>query len=174
MIAPAQSLLGTARAGSWSIAGMIHTRPRGRGNCGAVLSHFLRSVTRPTAVPAKLLSWSLQWEIPDPAGNDQHIKSQVSLGGSRNEQQKRGFCSSFIKAPSRPHFLPLPANIRELLSFFSWLSPPKGTSDASGGSLESRMWGCEHAPGHKEAAGEEDPLALLCEAGHGNGQQGVC
>lgn len=66
----------------------------------------------------------------------------------------------------------LPANGRELLSFFSRLSQPKGTSEASGRSWGSRMGGCEHPPGHKEAAGEEDAPALPCEAGHRNGQRG--
>lgn len=34
------------------------------------------------------------------------------------------------------------------------------------------MRGCEHAPGHKEAAEEEDAPALPWEAGYGNGQHG--
>lgn len=35
------------------------------------------------------------------------------------------------------------------------------------------MWGCEHAPGHKAAAEEEDAPAQPFEAGHGNGQHGA-
>lgn len=135
-------------------------------------SHYYHcSVTHLTAVPTMLMAQSLEWEIPAAAGSDRHMQSQVLPQGPQNH--KKGVFVSLSQSTEHSS-LPasLPANGSELLSFFSQLSPPKGTSNASGRSWENGMGGCEQPPGHKEAAGEEDVPALPCEAKHRSGQWG--
>lgn len=155
---------------------MIHTCPGGRGKLWGCAQSLLPLSHSSHSCASKAIV--LVPTVGNPRSSWKRPTHIVPGDPRRPQKQKKkgGFSSPYIRAPSRLHFLPLPANTRELLISFSWLSPPKGTSDASGRSLESRMWGCERAPGHKEAAEEEGAPALPCEAGHGNRQQGegVC
>lgn len=166
---PAHCLPGTARAAR--AAPQAQPTPAGRlwGSAQSpllMLSHPSHSCASDAKVP-----------VPR-EGNPSCSRNRPTyvVPGDASEAPKPKKKGLFLSlSQSTRHLSPpasLPANGRELLSFFSRLSQPKGTSEASGRSWGSRMGGCEHPPGHKEAAGEEDAPALPCEAGHRNGQRG--
>lgn len=87
--------------------------------------------------------------------------------------QKKSFSSPYLKVPSSHHPQLL---CQQMAASYSAPSPgfphQGGPVMQRGRSWESRMGGCEHPPGHKEAAGEEDAPAPPCEARHRNGQWG--
>lgn len=115
-----------------------------------------------------LMSLSLEWEILAAAGSDWHVQSQVMPLRPQNHKKKGLFLALKALSTRHPQLL-----CRELLSFFSRLSPPEVTSDATGRSWESRVGGCGHPPqGTKKLQGEEGVAALPCEAWHGQGRWG--
>lgn len=131
--------------------------------------HHRCSVTRPTALPAMLMSLSLEWEIPAAAGSDWHVQSQVMPLRPQNHKKKKGLFLA-LKALNTCH----PQLLRrELLSFFSWLSPPEVTSDATGRSWESRVGGCGHPPRAQRSC-KERRVSQRCPArpGTGGGDKG--
>lgn len=126
-IAPAHCLLGTARAGSWCMAGTIHTHPGGRGKLWGCAQSFLllshpshscasEAIVLVPAVGNPRSSWKRP--IHTVPGEPQRPQKQT--------KKKRGFSSLYIKAPSRPHFLPLPAIIRESTQLLLLAFPTKG------------------------------------------------